>query len=387
MATSFPTSLDSYTAKADGTDHPQASHVNDLQDAVEAIEAKVGKDGSTATSSHDYQLANTIAGVMLRSRFEWCRTLDFTSGGTYEIQPGDQIDGASSSTAAIVLVVQVTSGTWAAGTAAGVLFIYKQTGSGYTSENLDVGANNDVATVAGNSSINALCMDGAVYHHSGTTDTLVSWNEKIGFELGAGGSNPTSDNLGANERHYIYVDDSAVVSAGSGVLTSSEFVNDTTAPTWSHTKKGWYNGDDLCIFGILSDSSSNIREYYHMNDHVMFSTDLIAGKSVWSGGDWSSYNVNQTFTDAYLPIPLFARNAIVRISIVGSGYSSNRWRTNGQVNATGHTLGRIHEASFILDTPFTVFADENGIIEVSKDNTNSDTQTVYISGWYFPTGM
>ena len=63
MATNFPSSLDSFTNPS-GTDAmdsvtvPHATQHADLNDAVEALEAKVGVDGSAVTSSLDYKVAN-----------------------------------------------------------------------------------------------------------------------------------------------------------------------------------------------------------------------------------------------------------------------------------------------------------------------------------------
>lgn len=42
MAASFPTSIKSFTSKTDGVDTIAASHVNDLQDEVTAIETALG---------------------------------------------------------------------------------------------------------------------------------------------------------------------------------------------------------------------------------------------------------------------------------------------------------------------------------------------------------
>lgn len=63
MATSFPSSLDSFTNPSatdalDSVSVPHADQHADLNDAVEALQAKVGVDGSAVTSSLDYQLAN-----------------------------------------------------------------------------------------------------------------------------------------------------------------------------------------------------------------------------------------------------------------------------------------------------------------------------------------
>ena len=42
MPTNFPSSLDSFTTKVDGVDRVMASHVNNLQDAVVALETQLG---------------------------------------------------------------------------------------------------------------------------------------------------------------------------------------------------------------------------------------------------------------------------------------------------------------------------------------------------------
>lgn len=64
----------------------------------------------------------------------------FTSGGTYEIKPGDVIQGATSTLVrAEVRRVQLTSGTWAGGDAAGNLYWqdHHQNGT-FGSENVDL---------------------------------------------------------------------------------------------------------------------------------------------------------------------------------------------------------------------------------------------------------
>jgi hypothetical protein len=79
------------------------------------------------------------------------RELAFTSGGTYEIVEGDTITGATSAATAVITRVVLESGTWGGGDAAGRLIFASQSGT-FQSENLNVGANTNVATIAGNSS-------------------------------------------------------------------------------------------------------------------------------------------------------------------------------------------------------------------------------------------
>lgn len=61
MSTSFPTSLDAYVRPllTDQQNSPSHSGVHDnVYDAVEAVQAKVGIDSSAVTTSHDYKLSS-----------------------------------------------------------------------------------------------------------------------------------------------------------------------------------------------------------------------------------------------------------------------------------------------------------------------------------------
>lgn len=79
------------------------------------------------------------------------KELSFTSGGgAYEVVVGNTITGATSGATGIVRKVVLKSGTWGAGTAAGKFMIDTQVGV-FVAENLNVGANLNVATIAGNS--------------------------------------------------------------------------------------------------------------------------------------------------------------------------------------------------------------------------------------------
>jgi hypothetical protein len=88
------------------------------------------------------------------------KTLAFTSGGPYEVRRGDVITGATSGATASVVSLALSSGTWAGGDAAGTMILDNQVGT-FQSENLDVGTDTNVATIASNSSAYAPDTDGA----------------------------------------------------------------------------------------------------------------------------------------------------------------------------------------------------------------------------------
>lgn len=110
---------------------------------VQQADTKLFKTSPTLASGDfkfrsDRMILTTIA----------AKTVAFTSGGTYEVQKGDTITGATSAATALVIGVRLTSGTWAGGDAAGTIFVEQDSGT-FQSENLDVGSNTNVATISG----------------------------------------------------------------------------------------------------------------------------------------------------------------------------------------------------------------------------------------------
>lgn len=64
MATVFPTSLDTFTTKVNGVDDVLAADTNNLQDAVAALQAKVGTNGSANSSTIDFKVASLLADIV-----------------------------------------------------------------------------------------------------------------------------------------------------------------------------------------------------------------------------------------------------------------------------------------------------------------------------------
>lgn len=95
-------------------------------------------------------LDRTRCAVVSIDDYDGVRAMAFTSGGTTEIEVGDTIEGATSGATANVIAVDLDSGTWAGGDAAGTLWVRDQVGI-FEAENLDVGEDSNLATIAGNS--------------------------------------------------------------------------------------------------------------------------------------------------------------------------------------------------------------------------------------------
>lgn len=104
---------------------------------------------STYGSSNTSTVGNAMMADIIEAMMGPTASLPFNSGGTYTIAVGDTITGATSGATAYVQAVSKTSGEWAAGTAAGTLTIRRFVGQLTATENLNVGANLNVATCDG----------------------------------------------------------------------------------------------------------------------------------------------------------------------------------------------------------------------------------------------
>ena len=227
-----------------------------------------------------------------------------------------------------------------------------------------------------------------VYHHEGTVNQLLYCNSELTFKLGSAGSNSDSDDLTASAWHYIYIDDTAVVTAGTKLLTETEFRNETTAPTWSASKHGWYSGDDRCVFAVLTSAGSAVLEFWHDGgDLVLLDTSHICGTAAKDGADFTGVDVDTTWDDVYAVIPDFSTKA--KVNVLGT-YSAQagtmRLRTNGSAVENGIFAGWLDAGVAFGRLNFDIITDSSGIFEV-KYAAGDETFTIYTDGWFFPSGI
>jgi len=227
------------------------------------------------------------------------------------------------------------------------------------------------------------------YFHDGTTRQTVFWDAELTFQLGSGGSNAGSDDVdaGAVAWHYIYLDDSAIVTNASPELDETCFLNtDVTAPTWSDAKHGWYNGNDRCIFAVLQSAGDAVIEFYHDGgDYVVFADKI---------EERAETDLDDTFTDVDCAssVPGFCTRFVVSGLLEARTTDASviaYWRTNGQTGASGHQLvagERIGTDQYFGYT-CEVISDTSQIIEVKMSRSDADELSMNVEGWFFPTGM
>ena len=211
-------------------------------------------------------------------------------------------------------------------------------------------------------------LNAGAYYHNGTTDQIVYWDSQLTYQF---------QNLAASDWSYLYIDDSAVVSAGTNLLTATELIDSTTEPAWSDAKHGWYNGEDKVIHAVRTDGSSNILEFHHDGgDCVIFDEDIDIVANV---------DIDDVFTDATLIIPKFSTKAIIyaKLNYV-DGSSTLSWKVNGGSTTKGVPIAAVEADSHLDSSVAQVFTDSSQIIEIKNSDSNGNTVYLTTVGWYFP---
>ena len=264
----------------------------------------------------------TAAGLWKESTSGWTavalgREMSFTSGGTYVIAEGNTITGAISGATAVITRVVLETGTFAAGTAAGRLIFASQTGT-FQAENLDVGANLNVATIASNSTAITLLP-------SGRYETV---KENFG-----GAANATRV-YGCDGVNRGFEFDGTVF-----VPINSTMTTDTPTHVFAHKKQLFF---------------SFVGSVQHSGPGTPYIWSPITGATELGMGDTVTGFASQPGTSSGAALAIFTRN---RLSILyGSGVSD--W----QLVPYRDELGAW--AYSIQDVGYTMFLDDRGITDV-----------------------
>lgn len=244
MSTNFPTSLDALTnpvaTDAVATVDHAAQHAN-ANDAIEALEAKVGIDSSAVTTSHDYKLSEVTGSDKAVSKTATQTLTNKTitalvNGGTITIPTGTD-----------TLVARDTTDTLANKTLT--------TPKIGTSIN-DVNGNEVIRTPATASAVNDITITNAVT----TADPLISAtgdDTNISLKIRAKGTGKVK--IGSADIQFPNSDGSAgqaLTTNGSGVLSFSSVAG---SPTGSITAFG---GSSAPTDWLLCDGSAVSRTTY-----------------------------------------------------------------------------------------------------------------------------
>lgn len=225
------------------------------------------------------------------------------------------------------------------------------------------------------------------YHLLGTAqgEDIYKWDTALTYTFGSGGSNASSEDLGASEWHYLYIDDSALAGGSGTLLTAAQFINNTTAPTWDASECGWYNGADRCIAAFYSDSSSDLQDFLHTGEK-----EIQWMAAVNLGHSWTTAYKDQT-----MRLPALATDQSVRCSLYGAAnnYGHFYWRYNG--SSLSHWIGFTYNSGSgdnrrdNAGNQFVAIADNTQTIEFSGGSVSNATTgaVLYQHGYILPEGF
>lgn len=191
---------------------------------------------------------------------------------------------------------------------------------------------------------------------------------------------------------YIYIDASEISPTTTFErlsITATAIYASATVPTYSTgiTKRGWYNGEDRCIFAVYVQGGAITGFTHDGGTHVLYDVDQDDGTH--SGLTW----VTKTLTIPQIPdivgLVGFFANGTTELN----GYDY-RYRRNDSVGNEGHYLGRTEddESEFLIND--VLVQTDSGKIDVNigrwlTNSGGSGTPTLYVKtrGFLLPGGM
>jgi hypothetical protein len=110
--------------------------------------------------------------------------------------------------------------------------------------------------------------------------------------------------------HYAYVDDSESTPPTPTIIWS------TTEPSWSAAKRGYYNGDDRCIWAVWSSSESSDQvKYSNLENNVALDERIQIASNMSPDGTWQTPNNSESSA----VIPVISYRIFIRLQNTDSG--------------------------------------------------------------------
>lgn len=195
-------------------------------------------------------------------------------------------------------------------------------------------------------------------------------------------SSLTTDAVGspvADTHYYLYLDYSAITSGTE--ITNSEMIWSGTAPTFSSTLGGWYNGDDRCIFSMMSNSGpDNLITFRHNGGRFISLEEERDEGTVTPSDSWTSVDVASS-------VPAFSILIAVNFLLTYSNlYGTTVSHRPGSGGGDGHRFHVVRYPTQVASVDKVTLSDSQ-VFEVKFSAGNTNTVKSYVKGYYLPAGM
>ena len=280
---------------------------------------------------------------------------------TFEIQGNVGVDaGAGTMSAQNANAVAITGGTIAGATITGGTIGGASPLLGLTNRSKFTYVDGDTITVGG-----------GLYDVDGTLAKITS------------ALTTTAHGVTGADWAYLYIDYSSL--PADNVLIQSDLIWATTEPTWSHTKLGWYNGSDRCIFACrIAVTSDDILEFTQNKDYVSVHDQINVQTE-------TSFAATFAATSAFI-VPSFCTVVGAMFFLDANAQASSctfSYRPTGSSATSGTQIGATDED----DTGAFGYSHQKIIVGTGKtiDIKQTTTETpgiiIYEDGWYLPEGI
>lgn len=192
--------------------------------------------------------------------------------------------------------------------------------------------------------------------------------------------------LNAETLYYLYIDDGKVVNSGGTQLGSTLLTHSITAPEYSLSKEGFYNGNNKCIFAFSTDSSGKIVPFFHDGGRLV----TINVGDVDIGGmrippDWEQISLREF-------VPKIADFALVTLyadkrfdNTANLLYARDPGGSDDGILATTYSIERYSQVKTGI-----VYSASIGAMcfSVKRSATAGESRVrAYVNGWYLPRGL
>lgn len=280
MATNFPTSLDSFTnptASSDLTSPDHAGQHTNINDAVAALEAKVGINSSAVTTSLDYKIANIPAtsitsGTLASARISGSYT-GITGVGT--LSAGSIPATLLTGTVASARISGSYTGITAVGTLTGLSVSSTTSGTNYT-------ASSNNYFVTGSTSTGSTVDYGNLGYTGANADSAMPWctGPALGGRTGwgfysavAGGYTMGFRGNTANTTKYFWVSSTSMFGTSPDDAKNQAAINVVNGTAWFNAMGSGTGATVVNSYGFLAYVSS--RRELKENIVTVESTDSI----------------------------------------------------------------------------------------------------------------
>jgi len=336
-------------------------------------ESILGTDTTRSVTPSGLMAVQKILTLPKRPKYVFCESLDY-DGGTVIFVEGETVTGAGGATG----VVEYVDGDATSGT----LYIHTRNATAYNDEEVLTGSVIGAAVANGASSKNSIVIYPFAMLHYGTIDQIVYSISKIAYEFA---------NLGTSDMSYLYLDDSAIVTAGTNVITATQLIDAVTEPAQSFTRFGHYNGSDKCIFAMTSDGSDNLNEFFHDGgDYVEYADQVTSKADDDVDNDWTHEDNQVTLT-----APVFSRK--VKATFYSHGGTTDasvnlQYRPKGATADTGHIVAYSNyddsgTHGIGQQNSRDVFTNSSQEIQIKHSAAGTQTAAVYTNGYFFPSDI